>query len=181
MELKNAFTLLYVVVLSSYFEPLFSCDLQRMFTKSILAKHVLAFVSVFFLITLVDEEKEIRSLGEMFKTTGVVYALYILSTKAKAYFVLPMLIVLFLDQIAKVQVGIVDKREEEKLAREGDIAMRAKLIKVREAMTWVIVALIFAGMASYYVRARSEFGDRFSTTAFFAGTNRCAHGPKWFS
>jgi len=177
MEIKDALLLFYIIMVASFFSPLFSCDLQRLFTESLLAKHILAFISAFFLITLVDNDNDILSLGEMFRTTATIYALYILSTKAKAYFVLPMLIVLFLDQIAKVQVGILDKREKEKLARDGDIAMRATLIKVRAALTWVIVALIVGGMLHYYIRARLEFGDQFSTVAFFAGTKKCAHGP----
>jgi len=174
MELKDALMLFYIIMIAGYFEPLFSCDLQRLFTESILAKHILAFISAFFLITLVDDKNDILSLKEMFKTTGIIYALYILSTKAKAHFVLPMLVVLFVDQIAKVQVGILDKRAEKKLALEGDAELKERIVKMREMMTWVIVALIVGGVASYYVRARMEFGESFSTVKFFVGTKECA-------
>jgi len=177
MELKYALLLLYVVMVAGYLESLFSCDLQRLFTESILAKHILAIISVFFLITLTNE-KEIQSLPEMFRTTGLIYGLYILSTKAKAHFVIPMLITLFLDQVLRVQIGIIDKRETEKQAREGDLAMRATLIKIRGAMTWIIVALIVGGVLHYYIRARLEFGAAFDTTTFLLGTKQCAHPPR---
>lgn len=176
MELKDALLLFYIIMIAGYFEPLFSCDLQRLFTNSLLAKHILAFISAFFLITLVDDKNDIKTLGEMFRTTFMIYALYILSTKAKAYYVLPMLIVLFIDQILKVQVGILEKRESEKIARAGDAAQRERIVKIREGMTWAIVLLILGGMLHYYIRARIEFGAKFSTVAFFAGTKECAHG-----
>ena len=177
MEIKDALLLFYIIVTAGYFESLFSCDLQRLFTESVLAKHILAFISAFFLITLVDDKNEIRSLGEMFKTTGIIYGLYVLSIKSKAYFVLPMLVCLFCDQVTRVQINIINKRDTEKIARDGDLALKNKLIKVRAALTWVIVALIVGGMLHYYIRARLEFGDHFSTVAFFAGTKKCAHGP----
>jgi len=176
MELKDALLLLYVIMVSSFLEPLFSCDLQRLFTESIVAKHILGIISTFFLITLTNED-EIRSLPEMFKTTGIIYGMYILSIKSKARFALLMLGTLTADQILRVQINIINKRDTEKLARDGDLALKNKLIKVRAALTWVIVALIVGGMLHYYIRARLEFGDQFSTVAFFAGTKKCAHGP----
>jgi len=177
MELKNAFTLLYVVVLSSYFEPLFSCDLQRLFTESVLAKHVILIVSCFFLLTLMEDDKKPRSLGETFKLTGALYALYIASVKSKAIFVMPMILALVADHVLRVQVELMEKREADGLASDGDLALKARLVQLRAALTWVIVALIVGGMLHYYIRARLEFGDQFSTVAFFAGTKKCAHGP----
>jgi len=176
MEIKDALLLLYIVMVSSFLEPLFSCDLQRLFTESIVAKHILGIISTFFLITLTNED-EIKSLPEMFKTTGIIYGMYILSIKSKARFALLMLGTLTADQILRVQVGIIDRRETEKLARDGDLALKNKLVQLRAALTWVIVALIVGGMLHYYIRARREFGDQFSTVAFFAGTKKCAHGP----
>jgi len=176
MEIKDALLLLYIVLISSFLEPLFSCDLQRLFTESIVAKHILGIISTFFLITLTNDD-EIRSLPEMFKTTGIIYGMYILSIKTKAPFALLMLGTLFADQVLRVQVGIIDKREAEKVARDGDLALKNKLVNIRAAMTWVIVALIFGGILHYYIRARREFGSLFSTATFILGTKQCARPP----
>lgn len=178
MELKNAFTLLYVVVLSAYFEPLFSCDLQRLFTESVLAKHVILIVSCFFLLTLMEDDKKPRTLGETFKLTGALYALYIASVKSKAIFVMPMILALVADHVLRVQVELMEKREAEGTARDGDLARKAQLVKIRATLTWVIVALITGGLLHYYVRARREFGADFRFVTFLAGTKRCAHAPR---
>ena len=176
MEIKDALLLLYVIMVSSFLEPLFSCDLQRLFTESIVAKHILGIISTFFLITLTNEQ-EIKSLPEMFKTTGIIYGMYILSIKSKVRFTLLMLSVLVADQVLRVQVGIINKRETEKVARDGDLALKNKLVKIREWMTWAIVALIVGGILHYYIRARREFGSLFSTATFILGTKQCARPP----
>jgi hypothetical protein len=172
MDLKDALLLLYIIMVASYMEPLFSCDLQRLFTQSILAKHCLAFISAFFLVTLVSDN-EAQSLFELMRTTLAIYVLYLLSTKAKAYFVLPMLIALFADQIMRVQIQVIDKREREARALPGDASLRALLDRTRGWLTWVIVGLIVTGTIHYYLRARADFGDRFSNVVFLVGTKRC--------
>jgi hypothetical protein len=200
--------------MARFFENFFSCDLQRLFMYNVAAKHVIAFISAFFLITLVDQNaSNAKNIGELFATTFKIYALYIMSTKAKAYFVLPMIIVLFVDQILKIQIDIMERKEgmedkpktaageqsktaageqsktaagEQSKTAAGDFAAKidAKMNKkdridllkrIREYLTYVIVTLIVVGVLHYYVRARLEFQDQFSHSAFFFGTRKCAN------
>jgi hypothetical protein len=174
--------------MARFFENFFSCDLQRLFMYNVAAKHVIAFISAFFLITLVDQNaSNAKNIGELFLTTFKIYALYIMSTKAKAYFVLPMIIVLFVDQILKIQIDIMERNEgmEDKTAAADfaakiDAKMNKKdridlLKRIREYLTYVIVTLIVVGVLHYYVRARLEFQDQFSHSAFFFGTRKCAN------
>lgn len=188
MEFKDALLIFYIILMARFFENFFSCDLQRLFMYNVAAKHVIAFISAFFLITLVDQNaSNAKNIGELFLTTFKIYALYIMSTKAKAYFVLPMIIVLFVDQILKIQIDIMERNEgmEDKTAAADfaakiDAKMNKKdridlLKRIREYLTYVIVTLIVVGVLHYYVRARLEFQDQFSHSAFFFGTRKCAN------
>ena len=198
MEFKDALLIFYIILMARFFENFFSCDLQRLFMYNVAAKHVIAFISAFFLITLVDQNaSNAKNIGELFATTFKIYALYIMSTKAKAYFVLPMIIVLFVDQILKIQIDIMERKEgmedkpktaagEQSKTAAGDFAAKidAKMNKkdridllkrIREYLTYVIVTLIVVGVLHYYVRARLEFQDQFSHSAFFFGTRKCAN------
>jgi hypothetical protein len=49
------------------------------------------------------------------------------------------------------------------------------LKRIRSYLTYVIVTLIVVGVLHYYVRARLEFKDQFSHSAFFFGTRKCAN------
>ena len=106
-KLSDSLMLFYIIMVASYFTNFLSCDLQRLFTNNLLAKHIIAFISAFFLITLV-EDANVESLPEMLKLTVIIYAVYILSTKTKAFIILPVLMVLFIDQMIKVQVDILE-------------------------------------------------------------------------
>lgn len=186
MEFKDALLIFYIILMARFFENFFSCDLQRLFLYNVYAKHIIAFISAFFLITLVDQDaSKAKNISELFLTTFKIYALYIMSTKAKAYFVLPMIIVLFIDQVLKIQIDIMERAHDEKEAME-DLATKidAKtkkqeridiLKRIRAYLTYVIVTLIVVGMLHYYVRARLEFKDQFSHSAFFFGTRKCAN------
>jgi len=182
MEFTNALLIFYIIMVANFFENFFSCDLQRLFRSNIVAKHVLAIISAFFLITIV-EEKGANSLWDMFKTTLYIYALYILSTKSKAMFVLPMLVLLFIDQVIKIQIDIYDKKvnDEAKANAEakegfvGEAQQIEKLQKMRVALKNVIILIIVAGAVHYFIRAKRQFGKGFSYVKFFAGTVKCSH------
>ena len=66
-----------------------SCDFQRFMETNILAKHVVAFISAFYVIVLTETDKEDsdKSMWDYFMTTLVIYGIFLLSTKAKAQFV----------------------------------------------------------------------------------------------
>jgi hypothetical protein len=219
MDYKNALMVFYVIMVAPYFEKFFSCDLQRLLTNNMLAKHITAILSVFFVITLVSEdsdkdskespdangsakvpgstdqapsqepfyydaipsspspfsiqssmpkEKPVqkRRLSDYIKNTLLIYAIYLASTKAKLYFVLPMLAMLIIDQVLEVYAknDLKDRKQ----------SMGARLIeRVRKVFSVLIMATIAAGLAHYLIRAIQEFGSQFSWVTFFAGSYKC--------
>lgn len=183
MDFKNALLIFYIIMIAPYFESLFSCDLQRLFTNSLLAKHALAFISAFFLITLVEGKDSASSVWDLLRTTLYIYVLYILSTKSKAMFVVPMLVVLFVDQILRVHAEVMGKdAARHGVNNDSDLQARAleqqsRIQRARQWLTAVIVALILAGVLHYYVRARMEYGKEFNHVLFFVGKRTCANGP----
>ena len=177
-KLSDSLMLFYIIMVASYFTNFLSCDLQRLFTNNLLAKHIIAFISAFFLITLV-EDANVESLPEMLKLTVIIYAVYILSTKTKAFIILPVLMVLFIDQMIKVQVDILEREEKENKIPSDSSKLpfyknREFLSKIREYVAYGIVGTIAIGVIHYYIRAKKEFGSDFDHYKFFLGTKECA-------
>ncbi|KAG2487765.1 hypothetical protein HYH03_013610 [Edaphochlamys debaryana] len=192
MDYKNALMVFYVIMVAPYFDKFFSCDLQRLLTNSILAKHVVAVLSVFFVITLVntgqpgeqdekeadpekksqepegekEEEKNKRRFLDHVKTTLLIYGLYLATTKAKLIFVLPMLILLVIDQFLDVY------RNEDLRGRENDL-LQKRIVYLRSLLSVLIIVTISAGLLHYLIRAYLEFGSEFSLVTFFAGSYHC--------
>jgi len=179
LDITNSLMVFYIIMTAGFFGNFFSCDLQRLFTNNIMSKHILAFISAFFVITLVDQNKK-RSIPEMLKFTMIIYVIYILSTKAKALFVLPMLIILFIDQLIKTQLDILKEQQnsDKKEQFQSDPIWYENIPFLEEQRTYlsyIIIGLIVLGVTHYYVRARLEFGDEFDHAKFFLGTKQCAN------
>jgi hypothetical protein len=114
----------------------------------------------------------------MLRMTLLIYVAYILSIKSKAMFVLPMILVLFFDQVLRVQSEVLERKME----RMGNVDIglytkwkdqQARIQQIRGICTVLIIGLIAAGAIHYYIRARRSFGAKFSNVTFFMGTKKC--------
>jgi hypothetical protein len=166
---------------AKYFEGMLSCDFQRFMRTSLLARHFLAFISAFYAIVLTETDKETnpKTLWDYFLITLTIYAIFIISTKAKAQFIFPMFALLLIDQLIKVYL---ETRENASKKAETQVTAKEKssfdipvetLESLRNVLGWGIGAFITAGAVSYYFRQLAEFGDEFSTYKFIVGTFKC--------
>ena len=81
---------------------------------NIIAKHVLAFISAFYVIVITETDKENtdKTMFDYFVTTLSIYLIFLLSTKAKAQYVFPMLLLLLIYQLLKVYVDTKENKEK---------------------------------------------------------------------
>jgi Ca2+/Na+ antiporter len=144
---------------------------------NILAKHAIAFISAFYVIVLTETDKEDsdKSMLDYFLTTLVIYGIFVLSTKAKAQFVFPMLLLLLVDQLLKVYMDIREKKAKKENKKEDDNSelSTSTLETIRSLLGYGIMGFITVGFLSYYFRQRAEFGANFSTSKFLLGTFKC--------
>lgn len=163
MDFKNALMLFYIIIISGFFSNFLSCDLIRIFSDNIVIKHILAIISVFYLLTTIDTSST-KSFSQIIKDTLLIYSLYIISTKSKAYFVIPMLIILTIDQLSKIYIDTNKNISEQ---------TKNKIENIRSKLSIIIIMLIFVGFIHYFIRAKREFGDNFNIVKFVLGTNKC--------
>jgi hypothetical protein len=177
MDFKSGLFLFYIVLFAPYFEKMISCDLQRFLTESVLAKHMIAYITAFFVIILAESEKEKNdaTMLDYLKTTTYIYLLFVLSTKAKAIFIFPVIILLVLDQVLKTYTDVeIKKKIDEKGANTNQLEEQENIYETaRTYISYTIYALIIGGFISYYFRQRAEFGNSFSTYMFMVGTFKC--------
>ena len=177
LEYKSGLFLFYVVIMSKYFEDMISCDLQRYMERSIIPRHIIAFMTAFFTIILTEygnDEDNTTTLFDYLKTTFVIYFLFLFSTKAKAEFVFPMLFLLLGDQILKIYNSILEKKVKNAKSTESDLKQTIDTITyVRNILSYVILGIIGVGSLSYLIRQYTEFGSNFSFSKFLLGTFKC--------
>jgi hypothetical protein len=162
-DTKLALTALYFWILFGYMNSMVSCDLQRWMVQSPLFRHCIGVISFFFLFTLFDKKNDQQPWIGLLKTLFI-YCVFLLMTKSKWYFALPIFLILVVDQFLAAQVAYFKKNEPQR-----DTAVYTR---IRDALTIALFTLILVGFIAYVIRHRHEHGDEFEwVTLLF--TNEC--------
>ena len=159
-DYRFALSALYLWLLFGYLSSMVSCDLQRLMNNSTIFRHFVGIISFQLLFTTLDSENQ----DDIFRTatkTLAVYIIFILLTKSKWYFSIPILCMIVLDQSIAYQGKYLRKKGDETQANTID--------SVREVMGVGLIALIVVGFVHYGFRQYNEFGSAFSfTTLLFS-------------
>jgi hypothetical protein len=151
---------MFLWLLFGYLSTQVNCDLQRMLANSILVRHMISLLAFFFLFTLIDSNNK-ANLATTWIKTLVVYILFILTTKSKWYFIVPVLTLLMVDQSMKKYLEQVTDPKE-RLAFE----------RTSKFINALIIVVIIVGALHYMTVQKAEYKDKFSLFTFFIGTTK---------
>ena len=163
-DTSTALAGMYLWLLFGFFSSLLSCDLQRIVTTNMYVKHLIALITFFFLMTVIDSDNQ-SGIGETWIKTFIVYILFLMSTKNKLFASATVLILLIIDQTIKIHMQYTLKQDPTK-----DLSTFSK---VREILFIILVVVIVLGYIHYFIRARNEFGLNFEYSKFIFGTTQC--------
>jgi len=163
-DTSSALAGMYLWLLFGFFSSLLSCDFQRAVSQNMYAKHLIAFITFFFLMTVVDNNNHITILQTWLKTL-IVYILFLMSTKSKLLASMTVFIILVIDQTIKIHIQNVQSK--------NPIADIRNYQKARDYLYILLIIVIVFGYIHYFIRARNEFGKDFSYVSFIFGTHHC--------
>lgn len=163
---RSALTGLYLWLLFGYLSSMISCDLQKLMTKNNVIRHIVGIVAFFFLFTLIDSQNKSHiHIGYIWLKTLIVYLIFILMTKSKWYFSLPVLLIIIIDQSIKFHIEYLnDINSSDKSINEFE--------KLRNILYILLIGLIIVGFTHYGIRQYNEFGNDFSITKLLF-TSKC--------
>jgi hypothetical protein len=145
---------------------LLNCDLQRFLKNHPFIIHAFAIIAFFFLFTLIDTNNK-TTLSIIFVKTFMVYLLFILMTKSKWYFVVPVLAILLVDQVIKKQIAI------DQAAGKDTTQHQHKYRYWMNGVNTFIIILIILGTIHYSFLQYQEYKKNFSFYKFFFGISKC--------
>lgn len=165
-----ALSSMFLWVTFGYLTTLANCDIQRLVQSHPLAIHAIGLVAFFFLFTLLDSNNSSHISVILLKTL-VVYILFVLMTKSKWYFVLPVIALLLIDQAYKKNLAFLKQSGE---LGADEIAKRDAFQKrITAAINVIVVIAIIVGAAHYAYLQRIEYRERFSWYEFLASVGKC--------
>lgn len=166
-DTKMALSALYLWLLFGFLSTMVSCDLQRWMIHNQLFRHFIGIVAFFFLFTVFDTTGT-RSVGKIWLKTVFVYFIYILMTKSKWQFALPVILLLIIDQTIALHIKYIKSNPEEN--NKTEIKSWSSRRNYLDILMGIFIVI---GAIHYIIRQRSEFGKGFSWSKFLF-VNRCS-------
>lgn len=170
-----ALSSMYLWLLFAFLSSMVNCDLQRFMQGSQIVRHLTALIAFFFLFTLIDSSNT-TSLSQTLIKTVFVYIIFVLSTKSKWYFAVPVLVLLLVDQSIKKHVSYMTGLNATATAAEGvpvtpfdphDYGKARRIINI------AVIVIVIIGSIQYMTLQYIEYGGRFSFSKFIVGTDTC--------
>lgn len=165
-DTTNALSGIFLWITFGYMAALLNCDLQRFLKHNPLAIHVVGLVAFFFLFTLLDTNNK-GDISTIVIKTVFVYVLFMMMTKSKWYFVVPVICMLLLDQTIKKRV-VIQEVAGKNVEKEREVQQR-----ITRWLNVAIVSLIIVGTLHYMFLQYIEYRHAFSLYRFFLGVTKC--------
>lgn len=162
---------MFLWIVFNYLSGMLNCDLQRLM-KNPLVLHMVGLTAFFFLFALLDTNNKTSILIIWLKTVFV-YAMFVLMTKSKWYFVLPVLALLLVDQTLKRDMAF-----KEAAGEEIDDKMKSDRKRISSIINILIIAIIVVGTLHYGILQKRDHKNDFSFTKLIFGVSRCKSRPR---
>ena len=157
-DARTAIAGLYLWLLFGFLSTMVSCDIKQ-FMNNIYFRHFIGLISFFLLFTITDKENNLN-IGGIWLKTFFVYFIFLMMTKSKWFFSIPVLLLLIIDQSCKFEVDYIQKNKEEKKYYNKIQNYES----ARKYLYYAIITLIVIGFIHYAVRQYNQFGSKFSFT-----------------
>ena len=177
IEIRTVIAGLYLWLLFGFLSSIVSCDIKRLMTHNVFFRHVVGIISFFLLFTVIEVESEMDVLSIWIKTIYI-YFIFLLMTKSKWYFSIPVLLLLLVDQSLKFQINFEKQKEVKEKGENGENVKKIENVEkvengengstivryenIRNKLNVSIIALIVVGFLHYTFRQYNEFGPKFS-------------------
>jgi hypothetical protein len=127
-------------------------------THNIFFRHIVGIIAFFLLFTVIDTDNE-SDVFNIWMKTMYIYFIFLLMTKSKWYFSIPVFVLLVVDQSFKFQIKFEEKQKEK---RKNNGPTMALYENIRDKLNVCIIALIVIGFMHYAIRQYNEYGSKFS-------------------
>lgn len=164
----SALCLLYLLISCNFLAELFGCRLQALLRNSMIAKHLVGFLTLLFFAVLVDPSMGKWSASQMMLSAVCLYAWFILTTRTHISFmpvIFGLLLVVYVLNIYKTKTE--DNEENRNKIK--------KLTLAQTVLSGIAIAITLIGVAIYFRLKQIEKKSAFRVFDFVLGNAACAN------
>ena len=123
-------------------------------------RHFVGLISFFLLFTITDQNNDNDlNITSIWINTFFVYFVFLMMTKSKWYFSIPVLLLIVIDQSYRFQIEFIQKEKKQSIKQTNRVKSYEK---IRKYLYAAIIILIVVGFIHYAVRQYTQFGNNFS-------------------
>jgi hypothetical protein len=161
-DARTAIAGLYLWLLFGFLSNIVSCDIKKLMNQNIYFRHFVGLISFFLLFTITDQNNDSDlNITNIWINTFFVYFVFLMMTKSKWYFSIPVLLLIVIDQSYKFQIEFIQKEKKQSTKQMNRVKSYEE---IRKYIYAAIIILIVAGFIHYAVRQYTHFGNNFSFT-----------------
>jgi len=158
----------YLLIFCNYTKELIGCKLQNILDTNIYAKHIIAFLLLYFLIIIVDNDNIENTYFYNFGVCFFIHILFIITTRIPYYLIIIILILLIVLYI----INKYKKKEEEKKENKNSNEIN-KYFYMELSLIFTIFLFMSIGFVYYGFEKYCEYDKKFSILTFVIGNIKC--------
>ena len=165
-DTSNALSGMFLWMIFGFLSAMLNCDIQRFMKNSMLWIHFFGITAFFFLFAILDSNNK-TSIGVVWLKTIILYFIFLMMTKSKWYFIVPVIILLLIDQSIKRDLAMKKALERDTTTLENFQK------KFTLALNIIVLVLVFIGTLHYMYLQYKEYGSNFSFIKFLFAVGTC--------
>lgn len=112
-DARTAIAGLYLWLLFGFLSSIVSCDIKKLINENVYFRHFVGLISFFLLFTITDKDNDNDlNISRIWMNTFFVYLIFLMMTKSKWYFSIPVLLLIVIDQSYKFQIEFIQKEKK---------------------------------------------------------------------
>ncbi len=163
--------ILYLLIAANFLAPLVGCKMQRILQDSMLLKHILGFMTLYFFVVLTSQPDvhPTRSALQAF----LIYLFFLMTTRTTTRIMAVIFVLLFVLYILNSWKTYISTHAQYTDTAERERRL-AYITLAQQAIQYIIIGLTLIGFAYYLYLKRREYGrGGFDWTTFFIGRPNC--------
>jgi hypothetical protein len=176
--------ILILILSGGYVIQLIPCKLQRVLNTNIYIKHLFCFLTLIFLITLIDPMEQNQKLEKIIVKSIILYIFFIFLIKTHYKFFIAVIIILgikYLILLKKNELFEKYKNETDKNKLKKIEDSLNNIIILQNILFYIVVLLIIIGFIIYLGEKKYEYKNNFNYLTFLFGKPNCKHTPNEIS
>ena len=163
-----------LIISGNFIGELLSCRIRKLFLKSMLIKHIIALISLYFFVIISDSRLSKFNPLKTLLSTIFVYFSFIVLVKSEAKFF--FLVVIILGVIAFLQIYTDYLKNKENLElNKYEIYIKNNIHTIQLFFIVSTILITLFGMLIYMGMKKLEYGNTFRYISFFLGKVKCSN------